>query len=289
MKKKVKSCGFLLLLGERKAFLNMDFKLHFLGGAIEVLFFAEYDDKILMLDGGSRPDVPVIENFITGKLGRKISDLKLVVVSHMHPDHAGAAYFLRKKYGIPIAAHPEADLWYEKFCGALQQRLDIFLASYVAKKRLKKNLQFLFPKKINPDFILQDNQPLPFFPDWKVIYAPGHTSHQIVLYHPQEKILYAADVLIKLKDGFKLPFPTELKLFAKNTLLKLSKLPVKKLLLAHGGIITPQDSEKLFLSLIEQLDEKNLAFQMKLLKIFTAHNPPLKKYKRLEKRKIKSS
>jgi len=66
-------------------------KLHQIQGYIQSIYLAEYPHKLLLLDGACRADVETISYFITGSLKRPLSHLKLVVSTHMHPDHAGAA------------------------------------------------------------------------------------------------------------------------------------------------------------------------------------------------------
>lgn len=262
--------------------LAKDFKIHFIRGYISDLYLAEYTDKILLLDGGSRADADKIVNFITKKLKRPINDLKLMVSTHKHPDHAGAAYIIRKKYNIPIAAYKEADQWYRGCSGRMQQNFDVLMARWVVKKKKKNPQHFKIPPILNPDILLDDNQQLPFFPDWQVIHAPGHTSHQIVLYHKQEKILYAADVILRVNGKCQLPFPVELKKFGELTLKKLSQLEIKTIILAHGGICQNINANEIFLSQIPKLNLKP-KFPIYLMKIISGYNPPLKKYKKEEK------
>ncbi|MGR5470684.1 MBL fold metallo-hydrolase, partial [Vibrio astriarenae] len=56
------------------------------------MYLAEYPDKLMLLDGASRADILHLKDFIEHQLNRRFSDLKLVIVTHMHPDHAGAAH-----------------------------------------------------------------------------------------------------------------------------------------------------------------------------------------------------
>ena len=78
---------------------------------INTLFIAEYEDSLLLLDGASPADIEVIEKFCTETLHRPVSDIKIAIVSHMHPDHSGAAPLLRKKYGTKITAYKNIDQW----------------------------------------------------------------------------------------------------------------------------------------------------------------------------------
>ncbi|MBR9875872.1 MAG: hypothetical protein GYB23_16535 [Vibrionaceae bacterium] len=50
------------------------------------MYLAEYADKLMLLDGASRADIPHLKDFIEYQLKRPFTDLKLVVVTHMHPN-----------------------------------------------------------------------------------------------------------------------------------------------------------------------------------------------------------
>lgn len=253
----------------------MLFKLHQIDGYIETIFIAEYIDKILILDGGCRSDAKIIEDFVCKTLERPINDIKLLFVSHTHPDHLAAAQILRKKYGIPIAAYFDVDEWYKGFGGSLQHFFDIIMGWYVvfAKKLTWK--YFWYPKTVNPEFKMQDNDMLPGFDDWAVIYAPGHTSVDCLLYNKENEMLYAVDTLVTLNDKRKtLPFPINEPEKMKQTLIKLSKLKIKTLLLAHGGIIDSFDAEE-FLKFIPNAN-RNLTILLRVFRKISTFSPMLK-------------
>jgi glyoxylase-like metal-dependent hydrolase (beta-lactamase superfamily II) len=258
-----------------------DFRIHVINGYIQDTYLVEYSDKILLLDGGSRPDVPIIEDFITKKLGRKMSDLRLILVSHMHPDHAGAAPFLREKYGTLIAAYHEVDDWYAGAIGALQHLLDSLMAYFVVYKSKKPFKNIRYPRFLKPDILLYDNDSIPFFNDWRVKHAPGHTSHQVVFYHAQKQILYAADTVLKVNTYCVLPFPINLRSYAVITLQKLSELKIQKVLLAHGGICENREFSDLFISLIPKL-YNDLKPPMNLLRYVSGFPKPIKEYLAME-------
>jgi glyoxylase-like metal-dependent hydrolase (beta-lactamase superfamily II) len=224
-------------------------KIHKIEGYIQNLFIAEYPDKLLLLDGGSKADIQTIENFIQKNLNKPLSELKLIVVTHMHPDHAGAASILRKKYGIPLAAHPEIDEWYAGFGGFLQNRADTFMAHIVAHKKKKPYRRLKYKRFVKPDYFLKNAEKLPFFPDWQVFHTPGHTDHDISLFHSETKTLYAADLFLQIKEKCRLPFPTVFPHRLKKSILKVADLNPKKILLAHGDsckeLLNPIDYEKL--------------------------------------------
>ncbi|MCY9879242.1 Zn-dependent hydrolase, partial [Vibrio natriegens] len=57
-------------------------QLHRIQGYIQTMYLAEYADKLMLLDGASRADIPHLKDFIEYQLKRPFTDLKLVVVTH---------------------------------------------------------------------------------------------------------------------------------------------------------------------------------------------------------------
>ena len=91
--------AFFLRYNRHFIALRVLMQIHRLNGYIHEIYLVEYAHGLLLLDGMSRCDIDILRRFITGTLGRPFTDLKLVVVTHMHPDHAGAAQALRKISG----------------------------------------------------------------------------------------------------------------------------------------------------------------------------------------------
>jgi len=251
------------------------FRLHQFNGYIEQVFLAEYPDKILLLDGCCKSDVPIIERVVHEKLKREMSDIRLSVVTHPHPDHAGGAPVLRKKYHIPIVSYYLNDCWYVGFKGSLQHAFDIYMGWYVVIKTSLHYKSMWHKKLIHADFLLDDGEFLPGFEDWQLIHTPGHTNVDCLLYNSREKMLYVVDMLIKLNRGFVLPFPITRPELMEKSLAKVAKLEVTSILMAHGGYYNKNVSPELFTSMIPHVDPK-LTVLLKIFKWFTMFSPMLK-------------
>lgn len=234
------------------------FTTHLIEGYMSNIYLIEYPDGILLLDSGSVPDFEMIAEYCDRTLKRPVSDIKLVIVSHMHPDHAGGALSFRKYYKIPIAASDKADLWYKGLTGSIQHFIDMHMAQKMRKLNKKKLLKIKYKKKLRPDFKLKDGDSLPFFDDWMVINTPGHTTHDLVLFNKAKRLLYGADCLININNKIKLPIPITFKNEMKTSFDRLKKLNIEKILLAHGNEIT-QDISGVFNIVSELLEAPPLA------------------------------
>ena len=233
-----------------------NFTLHTYNGYVQNNFLVEYKDKILLIDGASKPDAEPIVDFVKNNLGRDINDLKLTAVTHCHPDHAGAADIMRGKYHVPVAAPRDIDLWYSGIGGYLQHKSDTFQSQFMAKQ-LKQNLKsesLKYNRLLNPDYKLDDHSVLPFFSDWKAIHAPGHTSHNMMLYNEENKLLYVADTIINSRDKYLPPVPVLFPSAMKETLLKIKKLKPDFLLFAHSTSPVMQYKDKMIDETIKKID-----------------------------------
>ncbi len=98
------------------------------------------------------------------------------------------------------------DLWYSGIGGAMQHISDTLQSQFMAKQmkpELKIKSESLFYKRLlNPDYKLDDQDPLPFFSDWKALSAAGHTFHNIMLYNEKNRLLYIADTMIHSRGKF---------------------------------------------------------------------------------------
>ena len=63
------------------------------------------DDPLTLIDTGPNSGLALdaLESEL-GKLGKKIEDLELIVVSHQHMDHLGLTEILARRSGAPVAA-----------------------------------------------------------------------------------------------------------------------------------------------------------------------------------------
>lgn len=111
--------------------------------------------------------------------GRSFKDIRLIVVTHAHMDHAGSAARVRELSGAPIAAH-EGDLPY------YQQRKPMTYCSTGWVSRLFFRTGFIVQpyRPFTPDIVLSGDQVLDLTPYGIAGHArptPGHTAGSVSL------------------------------------------------------------------------------------------------------------
>jgi len=118
------------------------------------------------------------------KAGRKPGDISMLVLTHAHPDHIGAARAVREATGAAIAAHAGEKAWIE----------DIRLQE---KERPVPGFHELVGGPVRVDRVLTggDIIPLPAGQSLEVIHTPGHSPGSVSLLHHPSMALFSGDVL----------------------------------------------------------------------------------------------
>lgn len=274
-------------MGQTTRFFE-NFSIHTLEGQISTLVLGVYPDKILILDGGCSSDARKIENYIRGKLRRSMNSVKLVIASHAHPDHAGGAHVLSRKYGLRLAAPRHINKWYRGPWGCVQHKVDTMLAYHVARTGRKPFENLFFTRRVVMDDCLDEGTLLTGFEDWQVFDAPGHTSHDIVMYNKDAKALYVADVVLCVNGKFLLPFPVPMEDRMKQTLKRISELEVETVLMAHGGLMKVRNMQGISRILLKQLID-GLPPALEKMKVLESFSPEIRKLNKNRRKQKKDN
>ncbi len=250
--------------------------IHKISGYIATLYLIHYhkNNNLLLLDSGCSCDVKIVKNYIETILQLKMENLKLVCISHAHPDHSGGASYYKKKYGVPIAGNPSLNYWYKGFSGFITYIIDIMLTYLVAKKKKKGFANIYFPRKVELDILLSDNMPLPNFNDWLTLLTPGHTDSDLTFFNKDLSVAYIGDKIISAPPAYFRPYPISKPDEYKKSLQKFIDLKISTFLLAHNG--ERKIPDKLFSTLINSTPSSPRVHKSDLFRILSGILNPFK-------------
>lgn len=245
-------------------------KIHPIQGYIQTLYLVEYPHGLLLLDSGCRCDVDTVIDFIESELQRSRHELLTVMVTHMHPDHAGGAALFKQRCNSTIVSRFTERHWYQGFIGRVMYYTDVLLTLWVANKKRQPWRNILYPAHLYPDVHVSHRHPVPHFSDWCILATEGHTDRDISVLNTATNQVYVGDLMVKVKGRFIPPFPVFFPNRYRRSLTLINNLNVNQVLLAHGGII---DGDRIDYELLNQLAPKEptthyRAIKSKLKRLF---------------------
>jgi hydroxyacylglutathione hydrolase len=172
---------------------------------------------------------------------RKIDDIDLIVLTHLHADYTRGVEKLRSLCHAPVAAAAS-----KRQVMAGEKTLPKFghFAGQVLSGALGHR-DFLSPVATQQmklvDIWLNDVEGLPEHLDWRVIVNAGHTSESLCLYQPFSEELLCGDTLIALEGGTLLWREGMSRQQREETWQLLRSLKVRYLYPRHGRpLLSPQ-------------------------------------------------
>jgi glyoxylase-like metal-dependent hydrolase (beta-lactamase superfamily II) len=145
-------------------------------------------------------------------LGRRIADIRSVVVTHLHFDHLGVGARVRAASGAEVVLHRLEQAAIDgEFGGADPQRFDRWGVPASRRDELARITEERFSKaQIGADRLVEGGARLELGDlGLEVVWTPGHTYGSICLRDPERKLIFTGDhVLPLLNPGLGLGGPT---------------------------------------------------------------------------------
>jgi hydroxyacylglutathione hydrolase len=144
-----------------------------------------YGETITLIDTGVAGCETQIFDYIRAT-GRDPSDIALMILTHSHPDHIGAARAIQRATGCSIAAHPAGRAWIEDVDLQNRERPVPGFATLVGGSVQIDN-ELVDGDAIEPDDTRAG--------EMQVFYTPGHSEGSISLFLHNEGALFSGDAI----------------------------------------------------------------------------------------------
>ncbi len=207
-------------------------------GGVNV-FLIEIDDGLVLIDTGNQGQSEDIVTAIES-IGKSPSDLRHILVTHMHPDHMGGLAELKRITDAKIYAHP-LDAPIIRDGAHFDPAQDLprpFFPAPGMEENFARFLSSAFTLVGAPvDQEINEGDVLPFLPDLDILFVPGHCAGQIAfLLKRHGGILFAADCCSNVFGlGWSLGYEDLEE--GKRSLKKLCKSDFQMAVFGHGAPI----------------------------------------------------
>ena len=168
------------------------------------------------------------ENAITSFIKDNNLTLKYIINTHLHIDHAIGNKFLKKKYDVPVLAHPDEEI--------LGKSIQTQATSFGLRNKVD---EVIIDKPLIPGEIIKIGDG-----ELKVIDVAGHSPGGIALYDEKDGFVIVGDALFKQSIGRTDLYGGNLKKLLKNIRENLFTLPDDTLVLSGHGPTTTIEEEK---------------------------------------------
>ena len=176
-----------------------------------------------------------------GRLIRQLKGRKpsMVALTHVHPDHQGAAKHLCEQLNVPLACH-EADR------DVMEGRKPMIPRSWII--RIQEKTWMGRPHPVTRPFKAGDE-----VAGFKVIHAPGHTPGSVIFFREKDGVAVAGDVMSNLNPFTLRPglheMPDEYTVNrhqSRESIKLLASLDPSVVVFGHGKPLTDRQALKRF-------------------------------------------
>jgi glyoxylase-like metal-dependent hydrolase (beta-lactamase superfamily II) len=125
-----------------------------------------------------------------------------ILLTHVHPDHAGSALELAHMWDCRVYMHPDElplaiirDLsTVEKYANPLDHWMILPLLRLMPRQKVESMLVKTGLKDVAQGFV--PGASLPNLPDWECIPTPGHTPGHVAFFRPNDRLLISGDAIV---------------------------------------------------------------------------------------------
>ncbi len=206
-------------------------------------FLLESNDDLVLIDTGTPGSADKILGAVRA-LGKRPSDIKQILITHLHADHTGSLAALKTATSAPVYMHPvDAALVRIGIAGRpMKPAPGVMPRLMVTMLRLRGAPVV---EAVETDHEVNDGDTLPIAGGIEVIHTPGHSAGQVAFLWPQNGgVLFAGDVAGNVGNKLGISIVYEDMPLGMKSLERLSRMPFATAIFGHGGPIVNAASEQ---------------------------------------------
>lgn len=171
------------------------------------VFLVRRGDGYLLIDCGLKTaDSLAVLTAALDELQIGWRDIREIIVTHMHPDHVGAASHIRELSGSPVWMHPFEARWVapraggEEFFSRTAGYLRVHGFSTAEVDELKSHAREVSDavERLHPDLEINDGDTVSYASGTlETIVAPGHSPGLLSFYSPEKRLYFSTDVILE--------------------------------------------------------------------------------------------
>lgn len=215
--------------------------------AINSFAFLEPDGSVTLVDAGLK-QAPKRIVAALAELGKQPDDVKRIVLTHAHYDHAGGAQRLRERTGAPVSVHHDDAGFARSGTPPPPDRSSI-------GARVLAFLPGGGWDEIEVDEEIADGQLLDVAGGLRVVHTPGHTPGHVSLLHEPSGTLVTGDALFNWRSRLSFSirfFCTDIEM-SRETAWRLGDVDYETAAFTHGPEMRDRPREQIKHFLVKRL------------------------------------
>ena len=174
---------------------------------IKVFLLEASDGSLILIDTGLPNSEQKIIKYINS-IGKSVTDIKYILITHAHVDHMGSAAALKKTSNAMLGINEKGIKFMDGTAGMqfpqTRNVKDLKSKFLMAVGRIM--VSAMKPKFVKPDMILKDGAfPEQMHVNARIVETPGHTPDSVSIYLPDSNTIIVGDTLFGKSDKLVLP------------------------------------------------------------------------------------
>jgi glyoxylase-like metal-dependent hydrolase (beta-lactamase superfamily II) len=197
-------------------------------------YLLDAEDGLTLIDTGMAQTRPLLVRAIAAS-GRRVQDIRRILVTHAHPDHVGALAYLKQASGARVYMHPDdADLVRQ----GRALRPGLRPPPHPVYGVVVPLAMWAIPRRVEPaetDQRVRDGERLDVAGGMRVISFPGHSAGQVgYLWERHGGVLFAGDPAANLLGRLDVAIVYEDYAQGMRDLARLASLDYYTVCFGHG-------------------------------------------------------